>query len=249
MKMKLSQTQRKLITSLRQKKYRAQYDLFVAEGVKVVTELLHSRYMLHKLFVTDENLFSEENFVLISEKELSQISSLKSPNKVLAIFKIPKETFQFDDSIILALDSLNDPGNLGTIIRMCDWFGITEIICSKDSVDCYNPKVVQASMGSLARVSTHYLDLYQTLKETNTPILTTDMDGQSIYHASFPKKAILVMGNEANGISSAIQELSDAKLTIPRYGNLKQTESLNVAVATSIVLSEIRRRTIIRKPD
>jgi TrmH family RNA methyltransferase len=141
----------------------------------------------------------------------------------------------------LALDNIKDPGNMGTIIRLCDWFGISKIICTEETVDIYNPKVVQATMGSLARVQVEYTNLTAYLKATDLEIFGTFMDGENIYKKELPTSGILVMGNEANGISSEIEKLITQKIAIPRFGNLQQTESLNVATATAIFLSEFKR--------
>lgn len=241
--MGLSKNQLKLITSLSQKKYRQKHNLFVAEGVKVVNELLSSSLKLHQLFATSD--FLVDNFVdelqVISESELRKISSLKSPNKVLGIFEIPEHKNINKEGLILALDDINDPGNLGTIIRLCDWFGIDHLICSNNTVDCYNPKVVQASMGSLTRVSIVYLDLYDYLSSSELPVFIADMDGENIYKTELPANGILVMGNEANGISESIRKFVANKISIPRFGKLQAIESLNVATATAILLSEFRR--------
>ena len=240
--MSISKNQLKTITSLSQKKYRQQHNLFVAEGVKVVQELLQSSLELVKLYATDDFVIDDDSKVeKISPKDLQKISNLKTPNKVLGIFKIPDEKPLQEKGLILALDTINDPGNLGTIIRLCDWFGITQLICSKETVDCYNPKVVQSSMGSLTRVSIKYIDLKSFLKETNLPIFIADMDGENVYKTDLPKEAILVMGNEANGVSDEIKGLIKNKISIPRFGKLQETESLNVATATAILLSEFRR--------
>ena len=143
--------------------------------------------------------------------------------------------------MIVALDAINDPGNLGTIIRLCDWFGIDQLLCSKETVDCYNTKVVQSSMGSLTRVAISYIDLKEYLTSVSIPIFIADMDGDNIYEMKPPTSAVLVMGNEANGISNSIKQIVSTKITIPRYGNSQLTESLNVATATAILLSEFRR--------
>ena len=145
-----------------------------------------------------------------------------------------------EKGLILALDDVRDPGNLGTIIRLCDWFGIEQLVCSNETVDCYNPKVVQATMGSLTRVKVLYTDLNQFIAETSLPTFGTFMDGESIYKASLPGEGVIIMGNEANGISKDIQDLVHSKIGIPRFGNLKATESLNVAAATAIILSAFR---------
>ena len=240
--MALSKNHLKLITSLRQKKYRQKHEMFVVEGVKVVREFLNSSCELVSLFST-ENIFDQvTDLIEITEAELKKISRLVTPNKVLAIFRIPDENVTELKGLVLALDAINDPGNLGTIIRLCDWFGISQIVCSKDTVDCYNPKVVQASMGSLTRVSLRYLNLEEFLKETSMPAFIADMDGENVYSAQLPKEeAILIMGNEANGISEAVKNSVENKISIPRFGNVQQTESLNVATATAILLSEFRR--------
>lgn len=239
--MSISKNQLKLITSLSQKKYRQKHGLFIAEGVKVVHELLNSSFEVFQLFATQDFETDFQNTILISEIELKKISNLKSANKVVGVFRIPKEKNIQKNKFILALDGVNDPGNLGTIIRLCDWFGIQQLICSSDTVDCYNAKVVQASMGSLTRVSIQYVALTNFLKESEFPIFIADMDGENIYTSNFPKEGILVMGNEANGISEEIRNLNLNKITIPRFGELQETESLNVATATAILLSEFRR--------
>ena len=241
--MSISKNQFKLITSLSQKKYRLKHKLFIAEGVKVVQELLKSSFEVETLFCTDDfsSDISEEQIVRISEGDLKKISSLKTPNKVLGLFKVPDKKRLKNKGLTIALDAVNDPGNLGTIIRLCDWFGVDELICSKDTVDCYNQKVVQASMGSLTRISIHYLDLVEYLEETKLPTFIADMDGENVYKTDLPKEGILVMGNEANGVSDEIIKLIINKVSIPRFGETQETESLNVATATAILLSEFKR--------
>ena len=241
--MSISKNQLKLITSLSQKKYRQKHDLFIAEGVKVLNELLNSTIEIETLFCTDdfEATISEEKVVRISETELKKVSTLKSPNKALGIFKIPKEKTVQNSGLTIALDAINDPGNLGTIIRLCDWFGITQLVCSKDTVDCYNQKVVQASMGSLTRVSIHYTDLENYITKSNLDTFIADMDGENVYKTKLPKEGILIMGNEANGVSEEIKSLLQYKISIPRFGETQETESLNVATATAILLSEFKR--------
>jgi TrmH family RNA methyltransferase len=241
--MSVSKNDIKRITSLQQKKYRQKYNLFVAEGVKVVEELLNSNFEIEKLFATPDyqlNL-NHERLVTISNAELKKISQLKSPNKVLGLFKIPEVTSELSKGLIVALDEINDPGNLGTIIRLCDWFGVSTLVCSRDTVDCYNQKVVQSSMGSLTRVAIVYKDLVPFLNTTDLPTYIADMDGNNVYKSNLPKEAVLVMGNEANGISKEIKMLIDSKISIPRFGEIQQTESLNVATATAILLSEFKR--------
>lgn len=239
--MSLSKNHLKLITSLRQKKYRQKHKMFVVEGVKVVKEFLKSSFELHQLFSVDPDFESVDSVIQISEAELKKASHLVNPNKVLAIFHIPETTQAVDSGLILALDAVNDPGNLGTIIRLCDWFGVSQLVCSSDTVDCFNSKVVQASMGSLTRVQLLYTDLDAFLEYSKLPIFIADMDGENVYQTKLPKEGILVMGNEANGISETVSQLANHVLSIPRFGNIQQTESLNVATATAILLSEFRR--------
>jgi len=237
----LSKSQIKLITRLKQKKYRIADGFFVAEGLKVIQELLESTLELEYLFTTVPFKNSIKNETLITEHELKKISFLTTPNKALAVFKIPEENAINNKGLIVALDSVRDPGNLGTIIRMCDWFGIKELVCSKETVDCYNPKVVQATMGSLTRVNINYLDLNLFLAKVKTPILGAFMDGENVYKSKLPNAGVLIMGNEANGISQAIEKQITQRIAIPRFGDLQVTESLNVATATAILLSEFRR--------
>jgi TrmH family RNA methyltransferase len=239
----VSKNQIKFISSLHLKKNRIANQLFIAEGVKVIQELLKSNFILEHLYCT-EPLFDEVNSTLksiISESDLKKISTLSSPNNCLAVFKIPVATPIIEEGIILALDDIRDPGNLGTILRLCDWFGISQVICSEKTVDLYNPKVVQATMGSIARVNLSYVDLNLFLQKTTLPVFGTFMEGENVYKQSLPKEAIIIMGNEANGISQEIEKTIQNRITIPRFGNLQLTESLNVATATAIILSEFRR--------
>ncbi len=239
----LSKSQLKLITSLRQKKYRVKENLFFAEGVKVVNEFLNSEFKVHKIFCTSEfeHQLSSDKIELISNEELKKISLLKSPNQVLGIFEIPSSKELSNEGLIVALDDVNDPGNLGTIIRLCDWFGVKQIICSTNTVDCFNPKVVQSTMGSLTRVKLNYFDLKPYFESTSLPIYSTEMNGENVYKTNLSKDAILVMGNEANGIQKELLEMSSSQLAIPRFGDAQKTESLNVATATAILLSEFKR--------
>ncbi len=239
----LSKNQIKLITSLQQKKQRFAHQLFFAEGIKVIQELLESNYELIHLYTTQNDFqeVSNDKKVIIDPNDLKKITALATANTCLAVFKIPNEKKIIESGLILALDAIRDPGNLGTILRLCDWFGINQIICSKETVDIYNPKVVQATMGSIARVNVNYIDLEPFIAQTNLPIFGTFMDGTTIYKTNLPQEGIIIMGNEANGISPEIEKLIKNRLTIPRFGTLQKTESLNVATATAIVLSEFRR--------
>lgn len=245
----LSKNQLKLITSLRQKKYRLQHHLFIAEGVKVVNELLSSNSKLEKLFCTEDYYPSIANYNphCISEKELKKISTLSTPNKVLGLFRIPEPVDIKNNGLILILDAINDPGNLGTIIRLCDWFGVSHLVCSKDTVDCFNTKVVQATMGSLARLPITYLDIGHFLDETKLPIYGAVMQGNNVYASHLAQNAILVMSNESKGISKEIEMRLNHKITIPKFNLSKLPESLNVATATAVLLNEFRRTTIIQK--
>lgn len=242
--MSLSKNQLKTITSLNQKKYRTAHHLFVAEGTKIVAEFLNSNFELEQLFCVDSSIYKNLGKVTeISETELKKISTLVAPNNVLALFKIPSTTASIKSGLIVALDDINDPGNLGAIIRLCDWFGVDQLVCSTNTVDCFNTKVVQSSMGSLARVSIIYTDLAVYLQNSILPKFATLMDGDNVYKTNLPKSAVLVMGNEANGIRDSILKLITNTISIPRFGALKQTESLNVATATAILLSEFKRLT------
>ncbi|OIQ18173.1 RNA methyltransferase [Lacinutrix sp. MedPE-SW] len=237
----LSKSQIKLITRLKQKKYRVAEGFFVAEGIKVINELLNSTLKLHHLFTT-ETFNINKNETLITQAELKKISFLTTPNKALAVFKIPEAVKVDTKGLIVALDDVRDPGNLGTIIRLCDWYGIANLVCSIGTVDCYNPKVIQATMGSITRVNISYLNLSDFLKQNNkTLILGAFMDGENVYKTKLPNSGILVMGNEANGISKTIEEQVTKRIAIPRFGTIQATESLNVATATAILLSEFKR--------
>ncbi|HQZ23749.1 MAG TPA: RNA methyltransferase [Flavobacterium sp.] len=239
----LSKNQIKLITSLQQKKQRFAHQLFFAEGIKGIQELLASNFELVHLYTTQNDFdeVSNDKKVLLDEHELKKITALATPNTCLAVFKIPNEKKIIESGLILALDSIRDPGNLGTILRLCDWFGIGQLICSKETVDIYNPKVVQATMGSIARVNVNYIDLETFISQTQLPVFGTFMDGTNIYKTDLPHEGIIIMGNEANGISPEIEKLIKNRLTIPRFGTLQKTESLNVATATAVILSEFRR--------
>ena len=240
----LSKNQIKIITSLSQKKYRKQHQLFIAEGKKVIEELLPN-FDLEWLFCVGDLNFKnvDKNKVYqVTDTEIKKISVLTTATNCLAVFRIPEERENKElKGLIVALDDIRDPGNLGTIIRLCDWFGIETLLCSEETVDVYNPKVVQATMGSISRVNIVYGNLETLLSKTKLPVFGTFMDGNNIYQETLPKKGIIVMGNEANGISAAVEKLVSERIAIPRFGNLQLTESLNVATATAIILSEFKR--------
>lgn len=240
----ITKNQIKLIISLQQKKFRNQYQLFVAEGEKVIRELLNSKFELNHLYTTD-SVFDDlniKNKTQINSSDLGKISALSTANNCLALFKISTSNVINDSELVLVLDDIRDPGNLGTIIRLCDWFGVSNLVCSLETVDVYNPKVVQATMGSLTRVNIYYCDLSDYLSKTNLPVFGTFMDGDNIYKTQLPEKGIIIMGNEANGISEKLEKFIQNRLSIPRFGAIQATESLNVATATAIVLSEFIRK-------
>jgi len=241
----LSKSQIKLINSLKQKKYRQQHKLFVAEGKKTILELLQSNLQLHQLYTTTLEFDVLDGLVTqVSDSELKKISFLKTPNTALAVFKIPNEISIDFSRLVIALDDVRDPGNLGTIIRLCDWFGVKDLICSLETVDCYNPKVIQSTMGSITRVNVSYVDLKQVLETQEVDVFGAFMDGENVYETQLPNSGILVLGNEANGICHTIEKLVTRRISIPRFGELQATESLNVANAAAILLSEFKRRSI-----
>ncbi|MFK8282645.1 TrmH family RNA methyltransferase [Capnocytophaga cynodegmi] len=240
----VSKNQIKLIQKLQQKKYRFQHQMFIVEGKKSILEFLHSNFTVEQIFVTEyfSDKLPKNKTTITTKEELKKISSLKNPDEGIAIFKIPEEQPIQHKGLILVLDDIRDPGNLGTIIRLCDWFGVQQLVCSEQTTDCYNPKVVQASMGSLSRIKIHYTDLQNFLTNTALPIYATAMNGENVHQTIFQEDFILIMGNEANGISEEIFKFATKKITIPRFGQLQQTESLNVATATAILLNEARRK-------
>ena len=246
----ISKNQIKYIRQLELKKFRKRENCFVAEGPKVVGDLM-KRYQPKAIFATDEwhptTMPDTAILTRITDEELHRISFLQNPQQVLAIFPIPEATssvFHQPSSLSLALDGIQDPGNLGTIIRIADWFGIDTIYCSEDTADAYNPKVVQATMGSLAHVHIIYGDLLQLFQSLppSYPVYGTLLDGNDIYQQPLSEEGIIVMGNEGNGISEAVRERVTHKLLIPNFHQGDSAESLNVAIATAITCSEFRRR-------
>tara|TARA_B100001250_G_C19548304_1_gene677851 strand:- start:101 stop:814 length:714 start_codon:yes stop_codon:yes gene_type:complete len=234
-----SKNLQKKISKLYYKKHRLQMSLFVAEGEKVVYDLLDSDYEIESIYSTKK---IDQNHFFLSSNEMKKISFLKTPSSILAIFKIPKKIrYIVSKDPIIALDSIKDPGNLGAIIRLCDWFGVNNIICSRDTVECYNPKVVQSSMGSLARVNCIYLDLNSFFIKTQKKVYGTFLKGKSIYKSSLERNAIYLFGNESKGISKIIDKQIDERITIPRFNLNKCPDSINISNATAILLSEIFR--------
>ena len=238
----------KHIKSLQLKKYQKQEQKFLVEGEKSVLEILNSRYKINILLATKrfleiyQTIIPENSFdvEVVSEKELEQTGTLKTNNAALAVVEIPEKT-HFDENkigVLPVFENLQDPGNLGTIIRTCDWYGLDTIILSEDSVDVYNSKVIQASMGSFTRVNVLYKDLKSFLYQTSIPVIGTRLDGENLYDFSWPERVIVIFGNESKGISDDLDPFITAGVSIPRYGS---AESLNVGIATAVVLDNIRR--------
>ena len=239
----ITANQKKFVKSLAQKKFRTEHNCFVVEGVKLVEELLRSDYEISTIYATAS--WIEDNPTVnaeqISTKDLSIISSLKTANEVLAVVKQKQyKTVNYDSSLTIALDNLQAPGNLGTIIRTADWFGIDAVICSDDTVDVYNPKVIQATMGSLFRVNVVYVNLINFFKQnTQLNVYGALLDGENVYQKTLNKKgSVLLMGNESKGISEALLPFVSDKILIPKIG---QAESLNVATATAILCAEFTK--------
>lgn len=251
----------RLITSLRQRKFRCQEMLFVAEGPRLVGELLPAfkcRLLLatHEWMVTEGQQWLDKPVQEVTETELERVSALKTPQQVVALFEIPEnnasEQLLFDpDSLNIALDDVQDPGNLGTIIRLADWFGVRHIWCSSHTADVWNPKVVQATMGALARVGVHYVNLPSFLSAVpdECPIYGTSLQGDSLWDMPLDPRGVIVMGNEGNGLSPEVESYCRKRVLIPNFPVGQQTtDSLNVAMATGIVLAEFRRRQSLHFP-
>lgn len=248
----LSKAEIKRISSLKEAKHRNQDKVFVVEGVKMIEELLHSCFETEKIFGlkqwiennSSKTLKKTNNIIEITEEELKKISSFTTPNQVLAIVKMPSsKEIILKDRLIIALDNINDPGNLGTIIRIADWFGIEDIICSENTVDQFNSKVIQSTMGSLFRVNLTYTNLSLFLQSlpNNYPIYGAIVEkGDNIYQANIQNHGIVIIGSESHGISKDILELINSPITIPNFS--KGAESLNASIATGIIISEFRRR-------
>lgn len=244
----LSKSQIRFITSLQLKKFRKEHGVFVVEGAKSVQEFIQSDYEVIQVYYTADTFTKMDKIpqsIKLNEvngDELKKISGLKTPQGILAVVRIPgnraDELQRFSGRFTLVLDEVQDPGNLGTIIRTADWFGFTELVCSPGSVDVYNPKTVQATMGSLSRVNVQYTDLPELFRRTGLPVFGALLDGESIYNCDFGQEGFIVLGNEGNGISSGVLPLISRPVTIPRVGN---TESLNVAISAALFCSELAR--------
>ncbi len=248
----ISKARLKLIHSLEMRKYRQEHGLFVAEGPKLVGELMAKSSPVYVaalpewLETNGASLPTTTDCDTLTPDELRRASLMQSPQMVVALFKMDNP--QWDDNfarqnLCIALDGVQDPGNMGTICRLADWFGIEHIVCSRSCADIYNPKAVQATMGALARVNVHYTPLPQILRRAEVPVYGTFLDGEDIYNQTLQQHGFIVMGNEGKGISPEVEETVTARLYIPNYPRGRvTTESLNVAIATSIVCAEFRRR-------
>lgn len=243
----LSQAQEKFIRQLQKKKYRKKEASFIAEGEKIVNELISSNLSIQNIYALEswvkkaqlnKELNSKVN--IITEKQLKKISALTTAQEVMAVVDIPKELRVLDckENLVLALDNVKDPGNLGTIIRTADWFGIKQIVCSPECVDAFNPKVVQASMGSIFRVQLHYKNLYDWLNSLDCEVYAAHLKGKNLWKAELHNSGVLLMGNESMGISDELMQLVSSSLKIPAKG---KAESLNVAVATAIFCAAFSR--------
>ena len=236
----VTKNQINLIRKIKRKRTRREKKLFIVEGKKSIDEFLTSNYELYKIYSTHPNEFNSDNIVNISSSELSKLSSLKKPNKHIAIFHQKDQVLQ-KQNFYLLFDRINDPGNLGTIIRTCHWFGIDQIICSVDSVDCFNSKVVQSSMGSLSKVNVVYTDLIKFIKTTNKKIIGTSLNSKSISDYSFQNfDGIIVFGSESNGISREIKKEINDYISIPKTVSNSSAESLNLSISVAIFLSKIK---------
>ncbi|GAA5088295.1 RNA methyltransferase [Chryseobacterium ginsengisoli] len=231
----------KVLQSLDKKKFRQKYNLFLVEGNKIICELPDSKFKIKEIFSTDPQKLDRTDVPVthISENELKKISFLQNPKDSIAVCYLNPEEKLEDKNIQLVLDGIQDPGNLGTIIRLADWFGIEQIICSEDTVDFYNPKVIMATMGSFTRVNVVYTNLVEYLSQTENVNIGTDMDGENIYTFEKPEKINLILGNEGNGMRPETEKLIQKSIMIPRFGKSQSTESLNVSMAAGIILGQL----------
>lgn len=230
----------KFIKSLNIKKNRLIANCFVVEGKKSVFEFLYSDYKLRRLYTVDRVLIDSEKQIFVDQKTLKKISFLKNPDDYIALFELKNPKPIEENNLIVALDSVGDPGNLGTIIRTCDWFGIKDIICSLNSVDCYNPKVVQSSMGSISRVNISYLDLEKYFKTTNVYLVGASISGKSVFKIKQKlKTGVIVFGNESKGLSKKLENILNLEISIPKPNKSTYPESLNLASSVGIILSHL----------
>jgi len=248
----LTKNQLKLYTSLQNKKNRKDTNLFIAEGRKIVSEAINSDFKIEAILATKQwisnNIFTTNiNIIESTQSEINKLSSLTTPTDIMAVIEIPKNDIvdlNLKNKLTIVLDNIGDPGNLGTIIRLADWFGIENIVCSDNSVDQYNSKVVQATMGSIFRTKVYYTNLFDFLKKAseikNFNIYGTYLEGENIYNQKLKNEGIIMFGSESHGISENLADFVKHKLNIPSFNNSK-TESLNISIATSIVCSEFRR--------
>ncbi|MEG1672814.1 MAG: RNA methyltransferase [Alistipes sp.] len=237
-----------LVRSLTDKRSRTATGLFVAEGEKLIGELRDSQLHVARIFAL-QGVFYGPEVEVVSPKDMERLSQLKTPSSALALIELPSYELQpqhLKHSLVLALDNIQNPGNMGTIIRLADWFGITDVVCSRATADCFNPKVVQATMGAIVRVRVHYTDLEPCLAECaeqGIPIYGTFLEGENIFNAPLSQAGIIVMGNEGQGVSHGVERLITRKLFIPPYPADRQgSESLNVAMATGIICAQFRSR-------
>ena len=237
----VSKNELKQLAQLGQKKFREQHGIFPVEGKKAIATFHQNGFEMKYCFSVETAQIGGVAAATISVSDMKKLSNLSTPPNVWAAFSLPKSTHFASQNINIALDGIRNPGNLGTIIRLCDWFGIAHLLCSSDTVDCFNPKVVQASMGSLAQVQLHYVDLLDAFDAYNLLPVGTNTNGKNIYDAAIPQNSVLVMGNEGQGISERISAEIKENISIPVYGN-PAAESLNVAMATGIILAEFSRR-------
>lgn len=223
------------------KKFRQKYNLFLVEGNKTITELFKSNFKIKEIFSTDPQKLDRADIPVthISDNELKKISFLQNPKDSVAVCYLNEEKKIEDGNLQLVLDGVQDPGNMGTIIRLADWFDIEQIVCSKDTVDFYNPKVIMASMGSFTRVNIVYTDLEEYLSQTKNINIGTDMDGENIYSFKKPERMNLILGNEGNGMRPETEKLLEKSVMIPRFGKSQSTESLNVSMAAGIILGQL----------
>ncbi len=241
----ISKNQLKLIRQLGQKKYRKQFNQYLVQGEKNVLELLNSPLKVNDVFATqsfidnNQSSYPQTQFITADEEQLTKASTLVSNNAAIAIIDMPSTVLPDENSLILALDGVSDPGNLGTIIRVADWYGIKHIVASTDSADPYNPKTISATMGSFVRVSVSQVELPEYLSTLNMPIYGAFLDGQSVHSTKFSGQGVLLMGSESHGIREQCAKLVSNKITIPAFGG---AESLNVAMATGIILDNFKRQ-------